>query len=250
MMKMKIISDIHLDIYKNKQFMLKNSGESILVIAGDLCSFSTRLLGLRYIQHYLNSCKTSSVLYVLGNHEYYGSSIKLTEAFWFNQGKKSGGRLVVVGHKPRLVFLKGFYFIGCTLWTDLNYGKSLEIAKQNLNDFALITDFQKFPELYYILHMKAIDDIKTLLNSYRNHANIKKHLCDVKDVIIVTHHPPSRKSVPILAKPSVNRLFYSNLENFIKTYKIKYWFHGHIHFPSNYFIGKCNILCHPQNNLN
>jgi Predicted phosphoesterases, related to the Icc protein len=230
-MKVRVISDIHFDHVRDS-INITYEGENLLVIAGDLCSFPTRLPGLHFIKSYLQSSNIPIVFYVLGNHEYYGSSIKTTEAFWNNQAKKTHGRLFIFGVRPRSFILNRIRFIGCTLWTDLNKGEGIWVAYGNLNDFKLIKDFVTNPRLYIKYHEDSVEMIRSFL----------KKKCQT---VVLSHHPPSLKSV-MLGDPKFRRLFSGNLETLIyKNPTIAAWLHGHIHASSDYDIKQCQVVCNP-----
>lgn len=238
----RLISDIHLDLVRVPD-LIPNK-EKILVIAGDLCSFTTRLKGLRYIKNYLEYNQETIVIYVLGNHEYYGSNIKLTESFWLNQEKKSKKRLFVIGKSPRCFIIKGIRFICCTLWTDLDDGKYIWLAYQSLNDFKYIDDFRLDPKLYPQLFKSSFEKIDAI---------IKEN--DFIPTVIITHHPPSKKSaLNSQLEWKQNRLFYSQLDEWIKNIpRLRYWLHGHIHSSSDYYIKNTRVICNPffeNNNFN
>lgn len=226
-MKLNAISDVHLE--NNPLSKLISRGEDVLLILGNLCTFKTRLKALNLISDYLRSNENAFVMYVLGNFEYHHSSIRQTEAFWNNQAKKRKGRLMVFASKPRSVIFRRIRFIGCTLWTDLNDGKDMWSAWKLSDDFSKIRDFADYPKTHLLLYKNSLDSIEEFLDNRR------------MDTIILSHHGPSRKSLPRdIDQP---RLFYTNMETFIIRHpEIVYWFHGNSS-TIEYTIGECKIFC-------
>jgi hypothetical protein len=88
------------------------------------------------------------------------------------------------------------------------------------------------------MHIKSLQFIKTELIE-------KKHLKSV----VITHHAPSEKSIPIDNKTSeLSPGYASNLEQYIidmEHYPIL-WVHGHTHNNIDYYIGNTRVLCNQR----
>lgn len=64
--------------------------------------------------------------------------------------------------------------------------------------------------------------------------------------VVVTHHAPSLKSIKGDYKEDlISAAFASNLKDFILRTHPNLWIHGHIHEPSDYYIGKTRVICNP-----
>jgi len=232
MLKVRILSDIHLDHGSNPTVV--NEGENILVIAGDLCNNFNRDEGVEFIRQYLKTDRDVVVLYVLGNHEYYGGTIAEVENFWNGH---ADCRLVIFGKDvKKFVYTfsgKTYRFVGCTLWTDLKNGQLLDKAADCLNDFSFIRDFTDNQRLYLNLHVNAISGLKQSLSTEQDLT------------IILTHHPPFENSVVrYFQDPDLDRLFYSELKYLLQP-NIRYWIHGHVHSSCDYIIENCQVVCNP-----
>jgi len=71
-MKIRLLSDLHTEFrlpYKTHE-MSQYRGEDVLVLAGDIASGSTNTMNV--IKHFLD-CGFPQIVYVPGNHEYYGT---------------------------------------------------------------------------------------------------------------------------------------------------------------------------------
>ena len=78
-MKVRLLSDLHLEFLPLE---IGYFGADILILAGDISSKEKQTKKL--IETYLSKNSNSSVIYVLGNHDYYKKSIQSTHEFWEN----------------------------------------------------------------------------------------------------------------------------------------------------------------------
>jgi predicted phosphodiesterase len=238
-MKIKIISDIHLEHFCAAQVFDVGSGE-ILVLAGDiLCTKHLKKNGyLRNVyERFLNDCAWNykHILYVLGNHEFYGYNYE-------------GAKTTIKEHLPSNFHLldndtfsyKDWTFIGTTLWSDFRNENPLEMmdAAQYLNDYKMIRIGPNYRKL-------TPDD--TLRFHKESKAYILKQLETLKEnVFIITHHAPSYQSVAPQYKNYANGAYVSDLDDLIISHpQIKYWIHGHTHSFWDYHIGQCRVICNP-----
>lgn len=230
-MKLSILSDLHIEF---EPFEPPGSQADVIILAGDIH------VGKRGLEWARIKFPEKPVIYVLGNHEYYGQALpkhleKLRE--------QAAGTNIHVLENESLV-IGGIVFIGCTLWTDFGlFGNpwlgSLE-ASDKMNDFRKIrvspTYRRLHPQDTVALHKKSI---LWLAKESEKHSEKKK--------VIVTHHAPSRRSVPgYLENDSLTPSFASNLDESVKTSGAVLWAHGHIHSSSNYAIGPTRVVCNPK----
>lgn len=224
-MRIQILSDIHAEFHVDSgiefvQKYLTAKGIDILIVAGDLASGKSLLPVLRALtQHY----EKTLILYVPGNHEFYGWSIPdfLTSLKRVEETLPN----VRILYNDILV-AKGIHFIGTTLWFPRD--KKLTTYQNQLNDFRFIENYEKdvFSE-----NKKAID----FLNWHVN-----------KRAIVISHYLPSRKSLPSGYETSpLSMFFVCNMEKLIKERQPRAWVHGHTHTSANYLLGKTHVLCNP-----
>ena len=182
------------------------------------------------------------VIYVPGNHEFYGADL---------QGRAAEMRQVA--HELGIHFLdndtlvlSGVRFLGSTLWTDfalngagemLDY--ALDAARCQMYDFEKIgfgdqVMFQ--PEQSISLHRAAT-------------AWLERSLAKPFDgvTVVVTHHCPHPGSVPRRYKGSLlSPAFASDLSGLIEAHQPHLWVHGHIHDACDYSVGATRIVCNPR----
>lgn len=178
------------------------------------------------------------VIYVAGNHEYYGGDLEDT---YHN--------LDAACSKAQIDFLEHVRadmdkvrFLGTTLWTDYNGGDDsiMHAAEQGMNDF------------YYIQQAGEPLTAEKLLKAHRQSLDwLESELAQPFDgqTVVVTHHAPTLKSWynSADADKDVRRYAYCNqLDDLIKNYDIALWIHGHIHSVSDYRIGGTQVVANPR----
>jgi len=68
-----------------------------------------------------------------------------------------------------------------------------------------------------------------------------------RKVVIVTHHAPSRESIPPeFEGDAFNPAFASDMGRFIAESEARIWIHGHIHRCCDYTVGKTRVLANPR----
>jgi len=230
-MKILLLSDLHIEF---GEFDIDTTGVDIVVLAGDI---HTKKNGVKWA---LDNIKDIPVIYVLGNHEYYGEKypsliVKLKELC-------ASSNVHVLENTMQTI--NGVNFFGCTLWTDFNLFGDIHLASLEcldvMNDFNRIRrlpDFRKFrPADAANAHFKSLNWLKSNLKEHKGETNI-----------IVSHHAPSPISLPIAKhKDLISAAYASNLESVIIEYAPTYWFHGHIHTPVDYKLGNCQIVSNPR----
>lgn len=229
-MNLRIISDLH--IYYNSQYTLKYYGEDLLIIAGDISENKTHTLALfkKYIKTY-----NTPIIFVIGNHDYYNSTIDEIDEFWLNHRIDN---LYVL--QDDFVIINNQIFYGCTLWTDLGgYNNNWDFVKHKVKDYRKIYRTDKFtliqPVDTYIKHKKSVSKLEKFLQKYP------------KNTIIITHHLPSYRSIAEKYKNSYDhilQIFYSDLDHLVK--QTKMWIHGHTHSSFDYKIDETRVICNPR----
>lgn len=231
MMKIQIISDLHQEF----GFVEINFDQAdVVIFAGDTN------LGIKGIEWIKSKIKNKPVIYILGNHEYYKGSYPKT----LNKIKDSAKDSNIFVLENDSVDIDGVRFHGTTLWTDFSiFGNPIKygmICQQEMNDYKVIRRDPSYSKMRSIDIFKIFQLSKLWLEESLQKSNARKN-------IVVTHHAPSIKSVPDHYKNDpVTSAYASNLEDFILKFEPLYWIHGHIHTPSNYFIGKTNVICNPH----
>lgn len=234
-MKIQIASDLHQEFgYTDYSF----EKADIIIFAGDV---NIGTLGVQWI---LSKIKKIPVIYILGNHEYYKGSYPKTLHKIMDLAKDTNIHVL----ENKSILIDGITFHGATLWTNFElFGNpriSGSICQGKMNDYKLIRRNPTYSKLRsidtYHIHnasMKWLE--KSLANS------------TTKQNIVITHHAPSIKSIPMNYKDDVvSSAYASDLELFILKYQPSYWVHGHIHEPKEYEIGATKVICNPYGYIN
>ena len=225
-MKLHVISDVHAGF---REFEPPEVDADVLVLPGDID------VGLRGLELAKAWSRGRPVLYVAGNHEFYGEAIprhlhKLAAAAEGTEVRFLENREVVLG---------GVRFLGCTLWTDFelfgNRGQAAEAALAVMNDFRKIRVEPEYRRL-------RPADVMAM------HRRSLTWLTDRLDepfpgpTVVVTHAAPSLRSVTPLHRGDLgSAAFASDLEGMLDG-RAALWIHGHTHFCCDYAIGGTRVV--------
>lgn len=234
-----LISDLHLPYYSKGELRGLKPSSSVLALLGDVSEVKN-FFKIRGFFEYVSE-NWSHVLYVPGNHEFYGGNLQKSI-----DDMKSYlslfSNIVVLNND--VVSIDGVRYIGSTLWSDMN--REDPLTKLACKD--LICDY------HYIwknsvgqLVRITPDDTVSLFD--KNVEFIKKmiELTDNPTNVVLTHHAPSYRSVsPRFVGHVGNGAFVSNLDDFILDRpEIVVWAHGHTHSLVDYTIGHCRVVGNP-----
>jgi predicted phosphodiesterase len=239
-MKLHILSDLHLEF---STFQPLPTDADVIVLAGDIGKGSKGVYWAR------ETFSDKPILYVPGNHEFYGTQRLETLRLLRIAGQQTDVQILDEDE----VVLGGVRFLGATLWTDfLLFGKKKKSAAMSdgqlcLNDFRLISDegiahegwlrekHARFtPARSIELHEQSLAWLKARLNEPFN-----------GKTVVVTHHLPSRLSVVERFKDSLlSACFASELDSLFG--KMDLWVHGHTHDNLDYEANGTRVICNPR----
>ena len=233
-MKIQIMSDLHLE-FKPKNFPLISSEAEAIIIAGDLATDEADFAN--FLMNYVRDFTDAPVLFVLGNHDYYGKI--LTEAPNHYKDMASSVENVHVLDN-QCVNIKGIKFVGTTLWTDFDNRSCMAAAMTCMPDYDRI---KKLGHHYEAATINAQDIYETYQG---NLEFLDQELGSGLRTVVVTHHIPSYKFVdPYFLSSSLNGAFYCNLDNFIEDKAPYAWICGHTHRHFTGKIGETFVYCNP-----
>jgi len=222
-MKLQILSDLHFEFYEDggKEVLstLDPSNVDVLVLAGDLAT-------IKFHDSVLNTLaeRFPEVIFILGNHDYYGSSPKeVHKALVEICAKRKNLHWL---HNTSVV-LHGQRFVGTPLW--FQEDPMNPVYQRFLNDFRQIRGFQ---EWVYEENKKAMEFL---------HKEVTP-----KDIVI-THHVPSLSGVhERFLKEPLNRFFVCNMEKLIQKQNPRMWIFGHTHECKIFSLGGTSLVCNPR----
>lgn len=261
-MKIHLVSDLHLEFADIKIENLH--GADVLILAGDILLANSlyehphilagqyneydpslgrkQVRALRF-RNFLQriSSEYKNIIYIAGNHEFYGDHWNRTLTILKNECDKFTNIYFL---ENGTVDIDGVTFVGATLWTDMNRNDpiTLHMIRNYMNDFRVIRDDSNGysalkPETTVIRHRNSLEFINQSTKDVS------------KKYVIVGHHAPSQQSIHESFKNEYlgNGAFASNLDNFIiDNPQIKLWVHGHMHNVFDYKIGDTRVVCNPR----
>lgn len=231
-MRIRVLSDLHLEF---SDWVPPAIPADVVVLAGDID------VGTRAIEWAIRHFAPTPVIYVPGNHEYYGESLpKHTKTL---RQKCDGTNVHLLDNDA--VRLKGVVFLGCTLWTDFElFGGDPRLAGQLAT--SLMTDYRKIRVEPQYRRLRSLD---TCVLHHRSRRWLQAQLDQWagEQVVVVTHHAPSVRSVPArYATDPLSAAYASHLDDLILSTSPLLWVHGHIHDSFDYVIGDTRVVCNPR----
>lgn len=262
-MRVRIVSDLHVDINETMEFGFMNKSQDLLLIAGDIAGSAHKEI------EFLSTLNQKTIC-IGGNHlgydyqKYRRANAILGVDLPLEETKEDCIKTLTTHSFENVKYIENSYIdigdyilFGGTMYSDfLLYGQKHKenctwTAERWLNDFRNVYTFDK----NVVRQIRAKDYIKwnklfmKSLNKCIKNTN--------KDIIILSHFAPSIKSIDskylnrrnTFSQPGseLNAVYANNLEDFIiENPRIKYWLHGHVHTPKDYNIEQCHVLCCPM----
>ena len=230
-MKIYILSDLHLEF---GTFEPPQLDADVIVLAGDI---HVGYDSLEWAKEYFVD---KPVIYVLGNHEYYGSSLQEHLSLLKSLTQDSNIHLL----ENESIQIDDVQFLGCTLWTDFNLHNKARSAKNMATRY--ISDYDMIKYGASKRKLKSADIFKQHQRSLRWLSKQLKS-APIGKRVVVTHHSPSQKSLSNDSNYNVMSAAYaSNLDDIVSESSADLWIHGHIHAHKDYMIGNTRVICNPR----
>ena len=232
-MKIRILSDLHLEF---QRWAPPKVDADVVVLAGDIH------VGIQGVDWARRHFPLSPVIYVPGNHEFYGEHMQNLRGDLLRAGRDSrvdvlDGDNLVIG---------GVRFLGATLWTDFalqgtdlsSIDRAMADADRGMNDFRLIRYGARgrfLPKNARAIHLAQVRWLRIKL--------AEKFL---GPTIVVTHHLPHRHSIsPRYQGSDLNPSFASDLSDLMGS-SVSLWIHGHTHESFDYLVNGTRVVCNPR----
>ncbi len=201
----------------------------VVVLAGDI-------VNAQYLSALILTWGNSPVpvIYVAGNHEYWGSTI---EGYEEKVRAACKGTAIVPLFQDYHI-IDDVVFIGGTLWTPL-MDPLAQMWASNWVDFKLIKGFRL--NHWQSLHMDQKQFIYDTL--------MLDSMKDLKKVV-VSHHLTCSQSIAVNWRASGTNVFFdAECSDIIKRLppekQPKYWIHGHTHDSKDYMLDQTHVICNP-----
>lgn len=226
-MRIRVLSDLHQEF---GEIDVPDTDCDCVVLAGDV---STKLNGIKWIKQRF---RNKPVIYICGNHEFYGA--KLPSLMDKIRAEAEGSNVKFLENDS--VVINGVCFFGCTLWTDMAEQGATAAAEQ-MNDYKRVRNSAKGYKKLSPKDTRAVhfSSLETMRKCFEQH--------DPSKCVVVTHHAPSIRSLPKHRHADLISCAYaSRLDEFVLEHQPALWIHGHIHHNSDYMIGQTRVLSNPR----
>ena len=223
-MNLFVASDWHCEFGMDIETLIPKDDNAydVFVMAGDFTTFAHMEADVSE----LCSLVSKPILYVPGNHEFYGSSIEKTEKLLESLESKYK-HLHVLNRKT--IRIDEIDFAGCVGWMDMSFGGWFHQVQ--------ISDFKQI-ENWTIENCIAhgLVDRQFLMGLNEHKTNV-----------IITHNGCTEKSMARkYASSPLNSYFINDYRNIIERCKPKTWIHGHTHTAFEYQVGlNTHVYCNP-----
>lgn len=233
-MKVQILSDLHVEF--GNRLPPPAQGADVIALAGDIAPYRRdvlKMVGETY--------SGRRVLYVPGNHEFYGGDIDAVRGAMADDCATLGIELL----DRRALTIDGVRFIGATLWTDFALdGRAAvvgaqQMARKAMPDFRVIrrAGLAFSPEESVRRHDADRDFIEQELRGAAD-SNLT--------AVVITHHAPTPRSIrPWYEGNTLNPAFASRLDALIAKHEPPLWIHGHMHDSIDEQVGGTRVVANP-----
>ena len=230
-MRIQYFSDIHLEF---GACAFPHAEADLVIAAGDIAPLRSH-----DVLQWLSQCR-QPLVYVAGNHEYYGGDLVYTLT---KLRRQSAGM-------PRLHFLErdvvhigDVRVLGTALWTSFRQGNPqiMQWARKGLNDYRTIR-----------CGGRALEPEDILRTHHASVAWLEWQLRQphTGKTVVVTHHAPSLLSWHRSGKDPRLHAYCNSLEWLAARYPVDIWLHGHTHTRTDYQDGELRVACNARGYFN
>lgn len=230
--RLHVLSDLHLG---KRPFLLPEVDADAVVLAGDIGA------GARGVDWARGCGGGRPVLYVAGNHEFYGHAMP---------GLIDELRDAAVGSSVRVlendeVILEGVRFLGCTLWSDFDFdgperrAQSMKLCERVVNDYEQITFGPGRRPL-------TARDTRMFHISSRRWLATRLAVPHDGPTVVVTHHAPLiRTRPPDPVRCALAGAFASDVSDLMGTGRVALWIFGHTHQAADLELRGTRLISNP-----
>lgn len=233
-MRLRILSDLHLEHFDESRKLPQAPADAV-ILAGDIHS------GVQGLGWAAEQFAGTPILYVPGNHEFYGTAMSSLRRQLQDEATRLGIHLL----DNSSLTLNGVRFYGTTLWTDFalyagqpDHDSSLTEARAQdlMPDFRIIEQPNGnvfTPAESRRLHAEALAWLKGELSRPFNGPKV-----------VISHHAPMPDCIPPSYRgDSLSPAFASHLSQLMG--RMDLWVHGHVHEPVDLEAGGTRVIANP-----
>ncbi|MHB8694946.1 MAG: metallophosphoesterase [Solirubrobacteraceae bacterium] len=237
-MRIHVLSDLHLE-GGGPPFEPPPVAADVVVLAGDI---STGARGVDWAKRLSPAFDGRPVLYVAGNHEFYGESFPAL----FDELRAAGVASAVRVLENDELVIGGVRFLGCTLWSDFCFDgvgrqrASMALCGKLVNDYRQIRAASDGAQL---------TPRETLERHLLSRAWLAERLAVAFDgpTVVITHHAPMiRRRPPSEVLRLIAGAFASDLSELMGADRVALWIYGHTHRPADLEVGGTRVVSNPR----
>lgn len=266
-MKLHILSDLHIDSYARRKLPLGNipkTNADVIILAGDISNSS---MGMKWVVEQ-SEALDKPILYVSGNHEYFDEDIYRFDA---ELAALTQGTAVEYLQMKR-VDIQGVRFLGCTLWTDFQFGtqarhlqhllpeaceklpdpenwsqeKAMDYARMGMRDYKSI-----YARADGVIQKKLSPEVVLQLHLQHRawlEAQLKQAHDEGMPTVVISHHSVCPRSIaPKYQTYHSNGAFVTDFSDWMHAaWAPALWIHGHTHDAFDYVEGNTRVVVNPR----
>lgn len=233
-MRLQLLSDLHLEHFAEGRDLPRVDADAV-VLAGDIHT------GCRGLAWAAERFAGTPILYVPGNHEYYGGCMPTLRDELAAEAERLGIHLL----DNRSLTLDGVRFHGLTLWTDFAlYAGTPELDTHRCEQAArrVMLDFRRIEQ--------PAGEVFTPAESRRLHAEslawLEAELARPWEGprVVISHHAPLGECIPPCYRGDpLSPAFASGLASLMG--RMDLWLHGHVHEPVDLRMSGTRVMANP-----
>lgn len=228
-MRIHLLSDLHLEFSPYAPLI---TDTDVVILAGDI---HVKARGVEWARQAF----PGTVLYVPGNHEFYGGHLIRT---LLKMRAMEDERVRILDRDE--VLLGGVRFLGCSMWTDYAVTGNAHLAawhaRTTMNDFRKI---RTEPFRRIVPNDLVQESLKA-----REWLCLKLSEPFAGKTVVITHHAPSLRSLKDNphAGTLLDAAYAKNCEGLMGGDRAALWVHGHSHVAVDYEIAGTRVVCNPR----
>jgi predicted phosphodiesterase len=225
------VSDLHLELTRGWDLPLGEARPhfDVMVVAGDLIPRMER--GVAWL---LERVTDRPVIYVPGNHEFYGCDIDRT----VEKARQAAAGTNIHILQNDAVVIDGVLFAGATLWTDFELFGNRDYAM--MRAAGGMNDYRKIRKKAYLERLRPADTLARHLES-RDFIKRVTREARADRRVVITHHGCVREAIKAGTEADVLSAAYtSDCSDLLES--VDLWIYGHTHESRDFTVGRTRIV--------
>ena len=233
-MKIRLLSDLHIEggVYKYEHL-----GEDVLVLAGDIHTKCRHRELLDQVPKFVK------ILFVAGNHEYYGGTFETTNAFFCDLEDEYDNFYFLFNQGTTIEDVE---FFGGTMFTDFSLDgdpwKARQYCKEGIADFHWINTFKAEG---FITRRWNVEDHVVQHEAFVYELAGWIRATEGRKRVVISHFQPHKQCVgPRFAGSVLNPYFTVDMSAWMGWPGL--WLHGHGHESRDFYELDTRVVCNPR----